>query len=50
MERRRAVILTMDNGGWACARRNAELEAYIEEQMKRGLMTATGTNCSGRKL
>jgi len=34
----------------ACARGNDKIEAYIEEQMERGLMTATGTNCSGRRL
>ncbi|HUU66617.1 MAG TPA: hypothetical protein VMW57_04950 [Methyloceanibacter sp.] len=43
-------FLAMDGYGWACARGNGDLEAYIEEQMKRALMTATGANCSGRKL
>ena len=42
--------LTMDCDGWACARGNDDLETYIEEKMKRGLMTATGIGCSGRKL
>ena len=43
-------FLTMDNDGWACARGNDKLEAYIEEQVKRGRMTATGVGCSGKKL
>jgi len=42
--------LTMDADGWACARGNDDLEAYIEEQAAQGRMTATGINCSGRKL
>jgi len=43
-------FLTMDNDGWACARGNDKLEAYIEDQVKRGATTARAINCSGRKL